>query len=208
MPKDYASRKASGKQRGGTARALAGLRGFSARSFGGGALFGAALTLALIHGPGLIPAVGGGAQADVAGDPAKPPALTYEFMDLLPNEEVVTGVTPFAEPDINAPSVGAEETPAAVAATDLAAPVELAADSPGKEYLLQAASFRSRDEADTLRAELLLDGMTAAVSAVSSTGGAWHRVVVGPFSTKVEMERTLTTLRSKDLAALPVAHTP
>ena len=191
-----------GKKRGSST----GLHGFSAKSFAGGALFGVALTLALIYVPGLIPAVGGETPAAGGGDPAKPPALTYEFMHLLPNEEVVTGVTPFAEPDVDPPAAEAKDIPAAAAPANLEAPTELAAASPPKEYLLQAASFRSRDEADALRAELLLDGMTAAVSAVSSTGGvAWHRVMVGPFATKVEMERTLTTLRSKDIAALPVA---
>ena len=53
-----------------------------------------------------------------------------------------------------------------------------------------------------MRAELLLKGMTAAVSAA---GVAWHRVMVGPFPNQAEMERTLTRLRSKDISALPIA---
>lgn len=132
MPKDYASRKASGKKRG----KAAGLHGFSAKAFGGGALFGAALTLALIYVPGLIPAVGGETRAAGSGDPAKPPALTYEFMNLLPNEEVVTGVTPFAEPDINAPVADAEAIPAAVAPAELAAPAKLATGSAHQELII------------------------------------------------------------------------
>ena len=200
MPKDYGSRKASGKKRGSGVRRTVGVRGFSARSFCGGALLGAALTLAAIYVPSLIPAVGEEAP-DGGGDQA-PPALTYEFMNLLPNEEVVTGVTPFAEPDVP-PAVADNVLAAAPSAPDPPAV------SPATEYLLQAASFRSRDEADALRAELLLDGMMATVNAASSPGGvAWHRVMVGPFSTKVEMERTLTTLRSKNIAALPLASTP
>ena len=216
MPRDYASRKAPAKAHGkvsGKKRASSTRRGagFSAGTFGAGALFGGVLTLALIYAPALVPAFVGENQAEApAGQPTQP-KLTYEFMNLLPNEEVVTDVTPFvARVDVPAsdaaPAAGARSAAVPnVGAADT--PSTLVADTPSaKEYLLQAASFRSRDEADAMRAELLLEGMTAAVSAVSNpAGGAWHRVVVGPFPNQAAMERTLTRLRSKDISALPIA---
>ena len=180
--------------------------GFSTRTFGAGTLFGGALTLALIYGPALVPAFVGKTQAQAPTVQPTQPKLTYEFMNLLPNEEVVTDVTPFVAPadtpatDVAASS-GRERSPATPS-------VRTASERAGsaKEYLLQAASFRNRDEADAMRAELLLDGMTAVVSAVSSPAGvAWHRVMVGPFPNQAEMERTLTRLRSKDISALPIA---
>ena len=190
-----AKKRTTGSRRG------TGGSGFSTRTFGAGTLFGAALTLALIYGPALVPAFVGKTQAQAPTVQPTQPKLTYEFMNLLPNEEVVTDVTPFVAPadapatDVAASS-GRKRSPAAAS--------ERAGSA--KEYLLQAASFRNRDEADAMRAELLLEGMTAAVSAVSSPAGvAWHRVMVGPFPNQAEMERTLTRLRSKDISALPIA---
>ena len=194
-------RESPAKKRTTSSRRGTGGSGFSTRTFGAGTLFGAALTLALIYGPALVPAFVGKTQAQAPTVQPAQPKLTYEFMNLLPNEEVVTDVTPFvapadAPPTDVAASTGRKRSPAT--------PSERAGSA--KEYLLQAASFRNRDEADAMRAELLLEGMTAAVSAVSSPAGvAWHRVMVGPFPNQAEMERTLTRLRSKDISALPIA---
>ena len=179
--------------------------GFSTRTFGAGTLFGAALTLALIYGPALVPAFVGKTQAQTPTVQPTQPKLTYEFMNLLPNEEVVTDVTPFVAPADALPTDVAASSGRKPPATPSERAVSERAGS-AKEYLLQAASFRNRDEADAMRAELLLEGMTAAVSAVSSPAGvAWHRVMVGPFPNQAEMERTLTRLRSKDISALPIA---
>ena len=203
MSRSHAPRKAAGKKRGGAARSAG--RGFSARSFGIGTLFGAALALMLVYGPDLVPTFGAKASADAAASEPVTPGLTYQFMDLLPNEEVVTGVAPFNAPE-------RASSPAAVVAPSAPAQGagELARSDPNtNEYLLQAGSFSNRDEADAMRAELLLEGMSVVVSAVpSSSGGVWHRVMVGPFSTQAEMERNRTSLRSRDISALPVAYSP
>ena len=189
-----AKKRTTGSRRG------TGGSGFSTRTFGAGTLFGAALTLALIYGPALVPAFVGNTQAQAPTVQPTQPKLTYEFMNLLPNEEVVTDVTPFVAPADAPPT----DVVASTGRKPPATPSERAGSA--KEYLLQAASFRNRDEADAMRAELLLDGMTAVVSAVSSPAGvAWHRVMVGPFPNQAEMERTLTRLRSKDISALPIA---
>ena len=198
MPKKQTPRKAT-RQRSSAARRSAGRRGFSVGTFGAGTLFGVVLTVALIYGPDLMPTVIGEAQANAPMSQPSQPALTYEFMNLLPNEEVVTDVTPFDVTNV-------QETD--TSPTNSTVPAGTTRGS-AREYLLQAASFRNRDEADTMRAELLLEGMKTVVNTVSNpSGGAWHRVMVGPFSSKRDMERTLTKLRSKDISALPVAHTP
>ena len=200
-----AKKRTTGSRRG------TGGSGFSTRTFGAGTLFGAALTLALIYGPALVPAFVGKTQAPAPTVQPTQPKLTYEFMNLLPNEEVVTDVTPFGAP-ANAPatdvvaSSGRKRSPATPSVRTASEGAGSERAGSAKEYLLQAASFRNRDEADAMRAELLLEGMTAAVSAVSSPAGvAWHRVMVGPFPNQAEMERTLTRLRSKDISALPIA---
>ena len=86
------------------------------------------------------------------------------------------------------------------------APAEASEAPPVKEYLLQAASFPRRKEAEVLRAQLMLEGLRTAVNAVRRPNGdTWHRVMVGPFAEKAEMQRMLTRLRAKDIAALPIA---
>lgn len=205
-PRKATGRANGGKRAGPKRQAASG--GFSGRSFGIGTFFGAALALALIYGPDLLAIFAGKEQADAPPGQPTTPALTYEFMNLLPNEEVVTGVVPFAAAERREDVPETPEQAANAPTVAVAAPAAgRAADIPdATEYLLQAASFRSRDEADALRAELLLDGMAAAVNAVTGPAGAeWHRVMVGPFAGRAEMERHLTRLRSKDIAALPVA---
>ena len=138
-----------------------------------------------------VPALWAADEAEAAAaapvaEAAALPTLTYEFMDRLPNDEVVTNVVPY-----QLPAAGGE-TP-----------------SPARTYLLQAASFRNRDDADAMRADLILEGMTVAISTVPRpAGGAWHRVLVGPFPGQREMRRALSRLREKDIPAMPILYAP
>ena len=248
MPTDYAPRTATQR------KVVSSKHSFSPRSFGGGALFGALLVLALTYAPTLS-----GSRADAgegAGeDPAPPPmpALTYEFMDRLPKEQVVTNVTPYEppptadEPEGEAaqktrPKAGGEATPTIAqgnaeasrpksdstvavspgAVASLQTDTSRLADVPHQpsniqpardaarltmsedmEYMLQAASLRSREDAEAMRARLILDGLSAPVLVVRHPdGGARHRVLVGPFDEERPMRRVQEALRAKDIAAL------
>jgi len=52
-------------------------------------------------------------------------------------------------------------------------------------YMLQAGSFRSRYDADRLRAKLILSGLDVQISRVSGKNKEyWHRVLVGPFTSR------------------------
>ncbi len=52
-------------------------------------------------------------------------------------------------------------------------------------YMVQAASFRSNEDADRLRAQLILSGLEASIrETTGSNGQPWYRVVVGPFETR------------------------
>ena len=74
------------------------------------------------------------------------------------------------------------------------------------EYLLQAAAFRGRDEAETMRARLILATNAGAQieSARDAGGNAWHRVLVGPFETRDEMQHALAALQTMDVSPLPL----
>jgi cell division protein FtsN len=80
---------------------------------------------------------------------------------------------------------------------------EIAAKTPENLiYFLQAGSFRSEDDAEQLRAELILADLEATIETVTSKGVEWHRVVVGPFDNRSKMAAARSTLASKQLSPL------
>ena len=151
--------------------------------FAYGAITGAVVALALVYVPGLWSAVEISALGP-APRTSTVPTVDFEFMYRLPKERVVTDVEPY-QPPLSAD------------------PAEPVADQPASEFLLQAAAFRGRDEADTMRARMILENMAAEIESVRDSGGVvWHRVLVGPFPTKAEMQQALTTLRGMGIPAL------
>jgi cell division protein FtsN len=152
---------------------------FHAPSFSAGVVMGAVVVLSAAYLPELMSLDDSNAEPPAAG-PAEPrPALTFEFDDLLRNSQITANPEPY-----------------------LSEPEPTGSDA-REEILLQAASFRSRDDAERLRAALLLMDLPATTSAaISLTNGEWYRVTVGPFDSRVEAQRALTRLREKDIAAI------
>ncbi len=153
---------------------------FHAPSFSAGVILGAVIVLGAAYLPEFVdgrdPA--SGEPATTAAEPVAAPQLTFEFDDLLKNSRVTADPEPYAsEP------AGSEA-------------------APDEEIVLQAASFRSRDDAERLRAALLLMDLPAATSDITIQTGRWYRVTVGPYTDPVEAQRALTRLRQKDIAAM------
>ncbi|MCZ6618417.1 MAG: SPOR domain-containing protein [Gammaproteobacteria bacterium] len=107
------------------------------------------------------------------------PALRFEFDQILRHGEIVTDPRAYV------------------------APKDAEADK-SMEYLLQAASFRSQDDAEGLRAILLLMDLPTNSQRVRLENGAWFRVLVGPFSTQVQAQRVMTRLRQRNISALMI----
>lgn len=100
----------------------------------------------------------------------------FEFYTLLPEREVI---------------VPAEE--------------ESASDKPQQTliYILQAGSFKNPADADRLRAKLLLLGLEAKVEEVSGAGnGTWHRVQVGPFTSRSKLSKARNMLINNNIETL------
>ncbi len=104
--------------------------------------------------------------------------LDFQFPEILAESEVVTDPTPYEE--------------------DLP---DRKADVP-MEYLIQAASFRDADDAETLRASLLLQDLPASMTRVALNDGNWYRVTVGPYDSQTEAGRALSKLRQQNLKAI------
>ena len=69
-------------------------------------------------------------------------------------------------------------------------------------YVLQVGSFKNSDDADRLRGELILMGMEVSIKDVEAKSQLWHRVIVGPFDSKLKLGRTRTRLAGANIEAL------
>jgi cell division protein FtsN len=189
---------------------------FHAPSFSAGVVMGAVVVLGAAYLPELLGSPARDAGAAVAAPADSRPTLTFEFDHLLRNSEVA--VDP--EPYVSAPRVRRSAAPAEAAVTE-AAPTAAAPAAPGaatqpapatatappaaappETFMLQAASFRSRDDAERLRAALLLLDLPASTTTSSLPSGVWHRVTVGPFHSRAQAERALTRLREHNIDAI------
>ena len=77
-------------------------------------------------------------------------------------------------------------------------------DTPEAErsILLQAASFRTQNEADVARARILLMDLPVSTNPVQVKNERWIRVTVGPFPSAVQARRAMTVLREQSYAPL------
>ena len=69
-------------------------------------------------------------------------------------------------------------------------------------FLLQAGSFRQREDADRRRAELLLLGLEPRVEETTSDNGRWFRVYLGPFNSHAAMSKARGLTAAQDIDTL------
>jgi len=71
------------------------------------------------------------------------------------------------------------------------------------QYILQAGSFKQSDDANRMRAELILLNLNASVEAATSENKqVWYRVMVGPFDNRSRMAKARSILVSHDINPL------
>ncbi len=110
----------------------------------------------------------------------------FDFYTLLPELEVVIPDDDY-EVEITRPAqTETTNTPA----------------EPSGSYRLQAGSFRSIDEADRLRARLILLGVEADIQTVKVNNQTWHRVRVGPFNNLDELNTVRKRLGNHSIQTL------
>lgn len=111
------------------------------------------------------------------GASAQDTASKFDFYTLLPDKEVVTPSPSKATPHQS--STSRKLTPH---------------HAPNK-VIIQTGSFKSAQDADHRRAQLILLGLEAQIQAVElKPGETWHRVQIGPFSNRSNLNTTQTTL--------------
>jgi cell division protein FtsN len=140
--------------------------------------------------------------ADAAPAEAPRPKPTFDFYDLLSQEEVVVPAerepepVPLPEPGqqpFAAPPPVAKATPPAPAPEATPAP---RADAGANGYVLQVGSFRRTSDAEQLKAQLALQGIQTSIQTVTiDSGQTYHRVRTGAYA-KSDANAVRAQLRS------------
>lgn len=68
--------------------------------------------------------------------------------------------------------------------------------------LIQAGSFRSAEDADRMRGQLLLSGLDAYVESTNIKGSSWHRVMIGPFTSRSRLNSAQDKLAAANITAI------
>lgn len=117
----------------------------------------------------------------------------FDFFTVLPEIEVVV---PSVEPDVAVENSQPESEVEGVS-------VETVVVNDTSSYMLQAGSYRKREDADQLKAELALKGLASNIQKVSIQGrGDFYRIRLGPYNSHKEMEKADLNLANQDIKTL------
>ncbi len=149
------------------------------RWYGAGLLTGVFLSFLVYLGtlPPTAPGDPGAPLSNAAPAAQTPPKPRFDFYKMLPEQTIEEAVEP-----------------AEVARPRSAEPTEI--------YLLQAGSFRQRQDADARRAELLLLGLEPRIEEATSDNGRWFRVFLGPYASKSQMSRARGLTAAQEIDTL------
>ena len=64
-----------------------------------------------------------------------------------------------------------------------------------KRYLMQCASFRTRAQAEEMKAKIAFQGLEALIRHSTGSNGDWFRVILGPYESKRDAEKAKHSLR-------------
>ena len=148
------------------------------------------------------------AAKPASSEPAKP---KYDFYTLLPESEVILPqqaieppVPPAQKPVTpeEAAKIDAARAQAALNGEVPPPPPVIAKGPVTSQFFLQAGSFRRKDDADTLRAQLILLGQSVQVESGTVREEIWHRVLVGPFATREQLGTAQKSLAASGFSNL------
>lgn len=111
----------------------------------------------------------------------KQPPPKFEFYTLLPTskDKIPPAVTQNTNAGSTAPVISLTKTP----------PTE-------QLTLLQVSAFKQYQDADNLKAKLLLQGFNANIEKLQNDNVTWYRVLVGPFASSAELAQNQQRLKS------------
>ena len=149
------------------------------------------------------------AAKPATNEPAKP---KYDFYTLLPESEVILPPQAIEQPAAvpeqkpvspeEAAKIDAARAEAALNGQVPPPPPVVAKGPVSSQFFLQAGSFRRKDDADSLRAQIILLGQSVQVETGKVREETWHRVLVGPFATREQLGQAQKTLSASGFSNL------
>lgn len=142
-------------------------------------------------------------KSTVVAKQPEPPKPKFEFYTLLAKDKKTNPVAPTATPSVTATVKQPIQSPVVTAKVSQESPISPIAENKSAlpntmnvrgNYLIQVASFKNRAEADRMKAALTLKGFDVRVVATLQQQVNWFRVIVGPFNSRTEAEKTQLTL--------------
>jgi cell division protein FtsN len=148
----------------------------------------------------------------IAPKPERPapqePSFQFEnilrdtVVDIKPDDKPLPPPAPRPEP----PPPDEPDAPVKPSTPPADAPKKTTAAPAGSgTYVLQVGSFKTAKDADRMKAQLALLGVSTRVQPVTmKNGDIWHRVLTGPLDGKKAMEQTRAALQKHGKEAIPV----
>ena len=185
MARDYAKKtKPAARRPRATTKKKSGSTRKSGSPIRGGQWFGAGLLTGvffsfIVYLGSLPPDMQSGVPAnqETAAANNEPPKPRFDFYTLLPE-----------------PTLGVEIDPAQVATSRVSQSSEF--------FLLQAGSFKQKEDADRRRAQLLLLGLEPSIEETNGDNGRWYRVYLGPFQSKSRLSKARSLTAAQDIDTL------
>lgn len=147
------------------------------------------------------PVVRESAPRQISPEPARVSKPKFDFYNLLPDQEVLIPDEEVERQVKKSPPPPPVKMPESKAKPTAPSPTRAA----GNRYMVQVSSFRSRAEAEALKAKLALLGLRARVSRASIKGGTWYRVQLGPYDNAAAMQDVRRQLASSGYKSLAIA---
>ncbi|KIQ96610.1 SPOR domain-containing protein [Lysobacter sp. A03] len=126
-----------------------------------------------------------------AADPALPSPVTEEPATPAPTRTTPPATTAATAPPAPAPAATAAESKP-VAAAD------------GSRYLLQAGAFQASGQAEELKAQLAMMGLSARVEPAQINGNTVYRVRMGPYGSAGDLADAKRKLASSGVSAMAI----
>lgn len=80
-------------------------------------------------------------------------------------------------------------------------------ETSNKKYIMQCGSFRKIAQAEAMRATIAFQGLESKVNTTEGKNGVWHRVVLGPYTSKRQGERDRHKLQKASITTCRIWET-
>ena len=71
-------------------------------------------------------------------------------------------------------------------------------------YKMQCGSFRTKKQAEVMKATIAFSGLSAKISSAKGSNGTWYKVFLGPYAKKRQAEKDKHKLSSNNISTCQI----